>query len=91
MQALNAEGIPCSVGYPALGAAVAIRKELARLRPRLGRDDDPLDVRVPCADRASAEAVWLPQYLLLSSEEDLHDIVRAIHKIQHLAGALVHS
>ena len=91
VQALNAEGIPCSAGYPALGAAVAIRKELARLRPLLGRDDDPLDVRVPCADRASAEAVWLPQYLLLGSEEDLHDIVRAIHKIQHLAGALVHS
>ncbi len=91
VQALNAEGIPCSAGYPALGAAPAIRRELARLWPLLGRDDDPLDVDVPCADRASAEGVWLPQSLLLAPDDDLADVVRAVQKVQRLAGARVHA
>jgi hypothetical protein len=88
---LNAEGIPCSAGYPALGAAPAIRRELARLWPLLGRDDDPLDVRVPCADRASAEGVWLSQSLLLAPNDDLADVVRAVQKVQRLSGARVHA
>jgi dTDP-4-amino-4,6-dideoxygalactose transaminase len=91
VRALRAEGIPCSSGYTPLNTAPALREAVARLRPLLGRDDDPLAVRVPRADRACAEGIWLPQYVLLGSEEDLHDIVRAIHKVQRLAGALVHS
>lgn len=91
VRALGAEGIPCSDGYPPIGAAPAIRNELARLRPLLGRAVETPTPHVPQADRASAEGVWLPQNLLLSPVEDLEDVAAAIRKVQRLAGALVRS
>jgi dTDP-4-amino-4,6-dideoxygalactose transaminase len=46
--------------------------------------------RCPVAERAcSEEAVWLPQSMLLADEEAMHDIARAIRKVQAHASALV--
>ena len=88
VQALRAEGIPCSAGYSMLPQAAAIRTEVARLCRLLGRTDDPLAVALPNAERACAEGIWLRQSMLLAPEEDLHDIVTAIEKIQRYAGVL---
>jgi dTDP-4-amino-4,6-dideoxygalactose transaminase len=46
--------------------------------------------RCPVAERAcSTEAVWLPQSMLLADEEAMHDIARAIRKIEVHAHALL--
>lgn len=46
--------------------------------------------RCPVAERACAsEAVWLPQSMLLADDEAMHDIARAIRKVQAHASALL--
>ena len=46
--------------------------------------------RCPVAERACAEeAVWLPQSMLLADEEAMHDIARAIRKVQAHARELL--
>jgi dTDP-4-amino-4,6-dideoxygalactose transaminase len=83
LQALQAEGIPCSPGYVPLHHAPAIRTEVAKLCARLGRTDNPLDRPLPNAERAGyTEGVWLGQSILLADDKDLADIPRAIEKIQ---------
>lgn len=70
-QALEAEGIPCSTGYPfplyrqeSLGPAVA----------RAGA--------CPNAEQACREAIWLPQWLLLAEPDEMDDVAAAIIKIR---------
>lgn len=81
LRALKAEGIPCSSGYKAaLHQTPAIVAEVQRLWQR---SDDPFARELPVTERAVAhEAVWLPQQLLLASNEDLADVGRAIRKVQ---------
>jgi hypothetical protein len=39
-------------------------------------------VRCPVSERAAYdEAVWLPQFLLIGDERDIHDIARAVEKV----------
>ena len=46
--------------------------------------------RCPVSERACAsEAVWIPQTMLLADEEAMHDIARAIRKIQACAEELL--
>jgi dTDP-4-amino-4,6-dideoxygalactose transaminase len=46
--------------------------------------------RCPVSERACAsEAVWIPQTMLLADEEAMHDIVKAIKKIQTHVGELL--
>jgi dTDP-4-amino-4,6-dideoxygalactose transaminase len=82
IQALGAEGVPCSPGYhlpinqtpPLLGG-------LERLRGFV--DDVPAPRPCPVAERlCKEEAVWLTQNMLLGGEEDMDDIAEAITKIQ---------
>jgi len=85
LAALNAEGIPCSGGYPVglynqpvfanldFGPFTAYR----RTRPDLRYN--PADF--PVCEQACAEACWLSQSVLLGTREDMDDIVRAVWKV----------
>lgn len=67
VEALSAEGIPCSAGY----------------RPLYSYTFLPPSKPLPNTEKASYnEAVWIPQYVLLADEGDLEDIPRAIEKIK---------
>jgi len=73
---LNAEGIPVSAGYVSLNQNKAIIKETKKW---LGEE------RVyscPVSERAcDKEILWLAQNVLLGSEEDMHDIAKAVRKV----------
>jgi len=70
VRALNAEGIPCNAGY----------------KPLLHYDFIAANAKsspIPVAEKASREeAVWIPQYVLLSEKEDLDDVVEAFKKLR---------
>ncbi len=72
--ALNAEGIPCRSFYPHPLYANPLYQELpCRTEP------------CPAAEKACQDSFWLPQRLLMGSEEDTLDIARAIEKIYQTA------
>jgi hypothetical protein len=53
------------------------------------RDVDYSQVHCPVSERAAyEEAVWLPQFLLIGDDHDIHDIAEAIAKVSHHADAL---
>ncbi len=70
MEALRAEGIPCMAGYGIPVYRNPVFTQL-KLRPR----------GCPAAERLCNEVVWLPHSLLLGSDEDMNDIVRAVEKV----------
>lgn len=80
IQALKAEGVPCSPGYSPLYRSPAFRIEPG-MYPCVSADDYR-KVSLPRVERACAEAVWLSQFLLLGDRSDMDDIVAAIRKIQ---------
>ncbi len=92
LQALNAEGIPCSAGYVPL-----YKEQLFYVEPNgcpigcafYGREMDYSKVCCPVAEHACAnEAVWLSQNMLLGTKQDMDDIVSAIQKIKENAKEL---
>jgi dTDP-4-amino-4,6-dideoxygalactose transaminase len=68
--ALEAEGIPCRPFYPHPLYANPMFRELPHRM-------DPC----PVAERVCKDSFWLPQRVLMGSEEDTRDIARAIDKI----------
>lgn len=79
IEALAAEGIPAMPGYPPLHAMDAIRQALADrgLRMRAGGA-----AGLPHTDRVwTDEGIWLPQNVLLGSEEDVADVHAAVAKV----------
>ncbi len=93
LRALQAEGIPCSGGYAPLNEEPFLR---AALQSRAWQRLYPPDVLAawpernacPANRRLCAEAVWLPQTLLLGTRADMEHIVAAIAKIQRHAAEL---
>lgn len=86
IEALGAEGIPCSSGYVPL-----YREQMFYAEPGgcplgcafYGRQMDYSKVCCPVAENACAnEVVWLGQNMLLGTKKDMDDIVFAIQKIQ---------
>lgn len=86
LEALRAEGVPCSPGYGLPLYRQPLFEQLAfgpftgyrHTRPDL----DYTKVFCPVSERACREeAVWLTQSLLLGTEEDMNDIVKAVSKI----------
>ena len=70
VEALRAEGIPCNAGY----------------KPLYHYPFLPSCKPLPNVEKASTEeAVWIPQYVLLSEKEDLEDVQNAIEKIRRHA------
>lgn len=77
VNALAAEGVPCSIGYRSPLSQEPGMAHVAEKYPHLIRT-------LPCPNAASVceQSVWLFQNLLLGSEADMEQIVVAITKIQ---------
>jgi dTDP-4-amino-4,6-dideoxygalactose transaminase len=95
VEALNAEGIPASLGYTPLYKLPAFANPSV-LRCPLGCPyyDGPIpnygELHLPVTERAcSKEGVWLFHNLLLAEEDDLADIVKAVEKIHENVSELV--
>ena len=93
LEALNAEGVPCSGGYVPL-----YKEQLFYVEPDgcplgcafYGRQMDYSKVCCPVAENASAnEGVWIFQSVLLGTKEDMDDIARAVKKVQENLGELL--
>ncbi|MGE0760960.1 MAG: DegT/DnrJ/EryC1/StrS family aminotransferase [Pirellulaceae bacterium] len=93
LQALRAEGVPCSGGYSPLNKEPFLQEVLGsrayvtiygqeRLAAWWKANDCPEN------DRLCGEAIWLTQTMLLGERRDMDDIVEAIRKIQQHAGEL---
>jgi dTDP-4-amino-4,6-dideoxygalactose transaminase len=71
VQALEAEGVPCHIGYP---------WPLSN-NPVFHNDPSIRGLKFPVTERLCAETVVIPHQVLLSAEEDLEDVARAVVKI----------
>jgi len=92
IQALNAEGIPTQASYPPVHELDVFQS--GEYRKRLSapqRDEDHAFLRAsfPNTARGAWQTVWLPQPVLLGTQEDMAEIVLAIRKIQRHARSLV--
>jgi len=84
VQAMKAEGIPMSAGYPQpLNESPVIIDRIARIHQALGLDTHPVR-ELPVCQEVCRNGLWLPQYLLLAERDDLDDVVRAAIKIQRI-------
>ncbi|MGH3491005.1 MAG: DegT/DnrJ/EryC1/StrS family aminotransferase [Actinopolymorphaceae bacterium] len=81
VKALAAEGIPCSGGYQGLHRTSALRAEIASITGRLGQPYP--EPKLPVTELLASDTVWLPQPVLLGTEEDIHDVATAIEKVLH--------
>jgi dTDP-4-amino-4,6-dideoxygalactose transaminase len=95
LDAMAAEGIPCSAGYHTplyrMNAVINERRKWAKIAQAAGRDvtcpASPDEEALPVAEAAAAEGVWLGQTLLLGDESDMADVVAAARKVQRAAVA----
>jgi dTDP-4-amino-4,6-dideoxygalactose transaminase len=92
VEALQAEGVPCSTGY---GYSLH-QQPMFRQRafgPYLHRVVDQLDYsRVSCPNSdliCREQGVWLEHAMLLGNRDDMEDIVRAFTKIHEHRGILL--
>lgn len=87
VKAMQAEGIPLSPGYSRPLYKEPYLSYYAKCPlscPYYGKKVDYSKVHLPVAERACyVEGMWLPQYVLLGSKEDMDDIVAAFEKIQN--------
>ncbi|MGI6541498.1 MAG: DegT/DnrJ/EryC1/StrS family aminotransferase [Limnochordia bacterium] len=84
LEALRAEGIPCSAGYP-----VPLHKQplFAGVKPPAGLQSYQ-DLELPNTATLCDENIWLVQSLLLGADADTQDIIDAIAKIVENADEL---
>lgn len=91
IEAFNAEGFPTQASYPPLHelALFTSGEYRKRLQSEPARAEHTfLKAAFPNTVRAARETVWLPQPVLLGSEEDMTLAVEAIRKIQRHAREL---
>ncbi len=92
IEAIIAEGIPNQASYPPLHEMDMFRSGAykRRLCPEQAAQDHAfLRQPFPHTARGAWETVWIPQYALLGSEEDMHGIAAAVEKIQRHADELL--
>ncbi|HLN56852.1 MAG TPA: DegT/DnrJ/EryC1/StrS family aminotransferase [Bacteroidales bacterium] len=94
LQALRAEGIPCSSGYGPQNKEALIEncfnsRGYKRLFPEARLNKWREENILPGNDRLCSEAVTFSQNILLGSRSDMEDIVKAISKIQANRAQLV--
>lgn len=92
IEAFNAEGIPTQASYPpvhelAVFQSGEYRKRLSSEQSR--QEHAFLKAEFPNTAKAAWETVWLPQPVLLGTEEDMSQVVEAIQKIQRHAKELI--
>jgi len=83
--AFNAEGIPTQASYPPLHELAMFKngEYRKRLCPNaVIEEHDFLKMEFPNTQKAAWEAVWLPQPILLGTEEDMWMVLEAINKIK---------
>ncbi len=93
LEALRAEGVPCSPGYTPMNRQPFVEATLAsrayqRLYPKDVLDGWGERNRCPANDRLCEEAVWLTQTMLLGPRQDMDDIAAAVRKIHASAAEL---
>ncbi len=85
IEARNAEGIPNQASYPPLHELHMFRNGEYRkcLSGAQAKEEHGfLKHKFPHTQSAAWETVWIPQPALLGDEQDMHEIVAAISKIQ---------
>lgn len=93
IEALRAEGVPCSGGYTELNKMPYLKnafesKYFRKFYPeeRLDYDKYTEENRCPLNEKlCNEQAVWIPQNILLGSKSDMNRIASAIEKIYHNA------
>jgi len=92
LEAMKAEGVFLSAGYSIPLYTQPVMKNLA-FGPMGVKKDIGFDyntVSLPETERAcDEEAIWIPQSVLLGSEDDMIDIINAIKKVQQHSNALL--
>jgi dTDP-4-amino-4,6-dideoxygalactose transaminase len=89
LEALHAEGVPCTPGYRPLHTQSVMRRLHEEAPFGASGAPDYAGVRMPECERiARQEAVWIPQHVLLSADDDLQDVVEAIEKIRRCQAGL---
>lgn len=84
-RALQAEGIPCSTGYP----VPLYRQPLFRsVTPPAWQGCRYDELRQPRVEQACRETIWFTQNLLLGDEADTRDIANALEKVLTAQDAL---
>lgn len=85
-RALQAEGIPASVGYSKplyKEPYLEYFKKCPLSCPHYGKSMDYSNVKMPATEKACYyEGLWLPQYVLLGSRDDMDDVISAFEKIK---------
>jgi dTDP-4-amino-4,6-dideoxygalactose transaminase len=85
IEAMNAEGIPNQAAYPPIHALDAFQNGSYRAKLSGEQAKEPhrfLRQVFPNTLRAAWESFWVPQYCLLGDEQDMHEIVAAVKKVQ---------
>ena len=85
IQAFNAEGVPTQASYPPLHELAVFQsgEYRQRLSPEARKAEHGfMKSAFPNSVRGAWETVWLPQPVLLGSEEEMIQVVEAIRKIQ---------
>ena len=93
LQALDAEGIPCSGGYSPLNKESFLQtalnsKGFRRIYPKEVLDRWEERNHCPANDQLCQEAVWFTQTMFLGTRSDMDQIAEAVRKIQAHAEAL---
>jgi len=90
LEALNAEGIPCTSGYiPLYNTAFFKEWANSRVATHLPGTEDYSKDSCPNTEKACYdEAIWLEQAMLLGDTDDMDDILTAVTKIKELSGKL---
>jgi dTDP-4-amino-4,6-dideoxygalactose transaminase len=86
IEALKAEGIPCSGGYRAQNKDGLIEQALnsrgyQRLFSKVRLEQYRRENHLPDNDQLCSEAVWFKQSMLLGEKQDMDDICNAIEKV----------
>jgi dTDP-4-amino-4,6-dideoxygalactose transaminase len=93
LEALRAEGVPCSGGYSPLNKEPFLKTTLGsrgyrRIYPPEVLAEWEERTRCPVNDRLCKQGVWFGQTMLLGPRHDMDDIAAAIRKIRASAAAL---
>ncbi len=83
IEALAAEGIPCSDGYvPLYREGLFTRKSRKEVQwCQAGRAIDYTLLNLPVCEQVCGDTIWLPQTLLLAERRDMEDVAAALAKV----------